>query len=355
MDGAGWHALARALGVGALGGVVAQGLGLPLAWMLGPLLANLAASSRGLDVRVPEGLREALLGVMGLVLGSRVTPQLAERVLDWPLSVALLLAGVLASTAVASAWYRRRGFDPVSAWFAAAPGAMTAMILTGEKCGGDPARIAISQALRVVLVVVLLPPLFWALEAPEAEVVTAPARHPEALWLLLLLPVVIPLGRRLRLPTPALLGPLVVAGLLSGLGVASLTLPGWGMNLMLWVLGSAMGARFRGLQGASLGRYLVDAGVATALALAVLALFAEAIHQSLGVPRDVALLALAPGGIGEMAILAVALDLDPIYVAFHHLVRVVVLMVMAPFWASWLRRRRRSAPVPRDSGPGGGL
>ncbi len=333
------RALARSLAIGALGGAVFQWLGLPLAWMLGPLVANLVVSARGMDVRVPEGLREALLGVLGLVLGSQVTPELASRVVDWPLSMALLLAGVAASTAVAAAWYRRCGFDSVSAWFASAPGAMTAMILMGEKCGGDPQRIAIAQSLRILLVVLWLPPLFWLWEGAPSTAAEdpTPVAH---LWMLLALPLLIPLGRRLRLPTPSLLAPLLFAALLSGLDIASLALSEWGMNLMLWGLGSAIGSRFRGLSGARFGRYLGEAAVATLLALAVLAIFAELIHQLLGVPRDVALLALAPGGIGEMAILAVALEIDPVFVAFHHLLRMIALMLFAPFWARWLLGQR---------------
>lgn len=334
----GGAALSRALLVGALGGLLFQALGLPLAWMLGPLAANVLAAARGLDVRVPEWLREAFLGVLGLVLGSQVTPELARRVLDWPLSVALLLAGVACSTAVAAAWYRRCGFDGVSAWFAAAPGAMTAMILMGDKCGGDPQRIAIAQSLRILLVVMILPPLFWAYEGGAP--MTLPPTPAADLWLVLLLPILLPLGRWLRLPSASLLAPLLAAALLSGSSLASLQLPGLGMNLMLWVLGSAIGARFQGLSGRRFGQALGHAGVATLLALLVLALFAEAIHRTIGVPRDVAFLALAPGGIGEMAILAVALDLDPLFVAFHHLVRMIVLMLVAPFWAGWLARGR---------------
>ncbi|BBI72839.2 hypothetical protein HAALTHF_24670n [Vreelandella aquamarina] len=83
--------------------------------------------------------------------------------------------------------------------------------------------------------------------------------------------------------------------------------------------------------------------MATLLALVVLALFAELIHQTVGVGRDVALLALALGGIGEMAILAVALNIDPVFVAFHHLLRMVTLMIVAPFWARWLMRHHPDA------------
>lgn len=335
------RALAVSLGVGALGGLLFQLLNLPLAWMLGPLVANLLASAKGASVAVPEPLRNVFLAVMGLVLGSQVTPELAHRVLDWPLSAALLLLGVAASTALASAWYRRCGFDPVSAWFGAAPGAMTAMILLGEKCGGDPQRIAVAQSLRIMLVILFLPPLFWAFEGGEGSLGPA-ASSLEHGWMLLTIPLLIPLGRWLRIPSSALLTPLLMAALLSGLDLASLALPQWGMNLMLWVLGSAIGSRFQGMTRRLLGRYLWQSGVATLLALMALAVFAELIHRTVGVGRDVALLALAPGGIGEMAILAVALDIDPVFVAFHHLLRMITLMVFAPFWARWLLSRRRA-------------
>ncbi|MCA1773822.1 MAG: AbrB family transcriptional regulator [Halomonas sp.] len=340
-------ALASSLAIGAVGGFLFELSGLPLAWMLGPMIANLLASSQGVNVAVPEPLRNVFLAVMGLVLGSQVTPQLAHRVVDWPLSAGLLLVGVAASTAVAAAWYRRCGFDPVSAWFGASPGAMTAMIMLGDKCGGDAQRIAVAQSLRIILVILFLPPLFWSFEGGSGAV--GPENTTlEHGWMLLSIPLLLPLGRWLRLPSAALLAPLLAAALLSGFDIASLTLPDWGMNLMLWVLGSAIGSRFKGMTRRLLGRYLWQSGVATLLALAVLAVFAELIHQLLGVGRDVALLALAPGGIGEMAILAVALDIDPVFVAFHHLLRMVTLMLVAPFWARWLLRRQPSSPSSID-------
>lgn len=83
--------------------------------------------------------------------------------------------------------------------------------------------------------------------------------------------------RWLRIPSSALLTPLLMAALLSGLDLASLALPQWGMNLMLWVLGSAIGSRFQGMTRRLLGRYLWQSGVATLLALMALAVFAELI------------------------------------------------------------------------------
>ena len=107
----------KTLFIGALGGMVFQLSGLPLAWMIGPLAANLLASFAGFRVEVPGLLREIALGIMGLMLGSQVTPELATRVVDWPLSLMLLLIGVAVSTSVVTLWYRRCGFDSTSAVF----------------------------------------------------------------------------------------------------------------------------------------------------------------------------------------------------------------------------------------------
>lgn len=332
-------ALGRSLVVGAVGGAVFYSLGLPLAWMLGPLLANLIVSVRGGDPGIPPGLRGFALGVFGLVLGSQVTPQLAQRLSDWPVSAALLLMGVALATAAAAAWYRRCGFDSVSAWFASAPGAMTAMIMLGEQFGGDPRRIAIAQSLRIVLVVLFVPPLFWAFKEDVVRVAGGLDQGFDNVWMLLLLPLLFWLGQRIKIPNTHLLTPMLFAGVLSGLDIASLQLAEWGFNFMLWILGCAIGSSFRGLSLSTLKRYLGEAGVATLLAFVILAMFAELIHQLVGVPRTVALLALAPGGVGEMAIVAIALDIDPVFVAFHHLLRMVALMVFAPFWGRWLMRR----------------
>lgn len=334
--------LFQSLGLGVIGGLLFDLAGLPLPWMLGPLVFNLIASISGARVAVPERLRELCLGALGLVLGAQMTPELASRIVDWPLSGALLLMGVAVSTWACAAWFRRQGFDSTTALFAAAPGAMTAMIMMGESSGGDPRRIAIAQSLRIVLVLLILPPLFWFYEGAMGVVPEDTDNGQfSAVWLLLALPVLIPLGARLRLPTPALMMPLIVSAVLTGFDVARFGMPDWGMNTMLLLLGSAIGSRFRGLTPRVLRRHLKESFVATIITLVIMGLFAEITHWVLGTPRDVALIAMAPGGIGELAILAVALNLDPMFVAFHHLLRVVALMAVAPFLARWIQCRPR--------------
>lgn len=330
--------LGKSLALGLIGGGVFQLSGMPLAWMLGPLVANLLGAMAGLALAVPDRLRSLFIGVLGLTLGARVSPELMSHLSSWWLSGLLLLLGVWVSTLACAAWYRRCGFDATSAWFASVPGVLTAMVIIGERSGGDPQRIAVAQSLRVLLVILILPPLYWLLEggtstADNEKVVIG------GLWLVLLLPVLLPLGKRLRLPNAALLAPLLVAMAFSLGDVARFSPPVWGTDVMQLVLGCAIGARFKGLAPRVLAGLMAQSGVATLIALAVLGVFAELIHQLMGVPRDVAFLALAPGGIGEMALLAVALGLDPIFVAFHHLLRMIVLMLMLPVMVRHFRPR----------------
>ncbi|GHB17136.1 AbrB family transcriptional regulator [Salinicola rhizosphaerae] len=337
------RSIVLSLAIGAIGGVGFSALNLPLAWMLGPLVVNLIAAMRGVQVRIPESFRQFFLGVLGLVLGGQVTPGLFSEIGHWMTSAAVLIVGLAVATTVGSMWYRRCGMTRTSAWFSSAPGAMTAMILMGEKAGGDPRQVAIAQSLRALLVVLTLPPLFvWWAHDPD---LVRSHMAPDGLWLILLLPLIIAVAKRLRLPTPGLLGPMLVAAALGGTGLVQFHPANWAVSIMLWVLGSAIGARFYGLTLSQLRRHIVHAGVATLLTLAVLGVTALAMHWLLGVPLPVALLASAPGGIGEMAILAVTLDIDPLFVTFHHLLRLTGLILVAPYCLAFMEHRFRG----RDS------
>lgn len=330
-------AMLRASGLGLLGGLVFHFAALPLPWMLGPLVANLIGAMAGMRLAMPNRLRELGLGTMGLILGGRVTSELVDRLPDWSISLLLLSAGVTVSTYLVTRWYQRCGLDTAEAFFSASPGGLAAMVMLGERLELDTRGIAISQSLRVVLVLLVLPPLFWLLEGGASATSSVMQTGWQDAWLLLLL-IVAPFGHRLRIPSPALLVPLILGATLSASDIGSLHLPDWMMAVVLVVLGSAIGSRFSGTTVKQLLDYGKYALVATILTLGVLSLFAEAIHQLLGIPRDIALLALAPGGMAEMAVLAVALDMDPLYVTFHHMFRLIALMVLAPLIATRLNK-----------------
>ncbi len=51
-------------------------------------------------------------------------------------------------------------------------------------------------------------------------------------------------------------------------------------------------------------------------------------------------LAFAPGGLAEMSLIAIAINADAAFVATHHVVRIFLIVVLAPLAFRLTRRRR---------------
>ncbi|MDJ0971883.1 MAG: AbrB family transcriptional regulator, partial [Kiloniellales bacterium] len=130
--------VALALLIGSLGGAAAQAADLPLAWMIGAMLATTLAAALGLPVAMWLGLRAIMVAVLGVMLGSAFSPEILDRLLEWALSLACLVvyAGVSGALCL-QAFARLARFDSVTAYFAAMPGGLAEMTLVGGAMGGD--------------------------------------------------------------------------------------------------------------------------------------------------------------------------------------------------------------------------
>ncbi|HSK41850.1 MAG TPA: AbrB family transcriptional regulator, partial [Arenibaculum sp.] len=54
------------------------------------------------------------------------------------------------------------------------------------------------------------------------------------------------------------------------------------------------------------------------------------------------ILAYAPGGLAEMSLIALSLDLDTAFVSTHHMVRIILIVVLAPAAFRLIHRRFRT-------------
>ena len=96
------------------------------------------------------------------------------------------------------------------------------------------------------------------------------------------------------------------------------------------VIGSAMGARFAGVDRRMfLDVFKVSAPV-TAILLLCTAGFSVILTIVVDAPWEAALLSLAPGGLSEMSLIALALDIQPAFVSFHHTARILMIVAFAP-------------------------
>lgn len=348
--------LALGLGLGATGGLVFKALGLPLPWMLGALFFTMAAGVAGVPVRGPARLRPALVAVIGVMLGARFTPDVLGHAAAWAGTLALLVAYLASVAAVVVPWNRHVGrMDWTTAYFAGMPGGLTEMIEIGEANGARVQPIVLAHSLRIALTVAAI--ALWyrlvqgtAAAGPAAAGPAWPSLSgwpslkdwptwDEALLLLAAALAGVALARRLRLPAPAFLGPLILSAGLHLSALSEAVPPAPLVNLAQVLLGTVLGCRFRGVPLRALRAAGGVALGAVVLSLGLAAGFAQAMQALSGVAADQALLALAPGGLTEMGLMALAIGGDVAFVALHHVVRILLIIVAAPPFFAWLRRR----------------
>jgi uncharacterized membrane protein AbrB (regulator of aidB expression) len=94
-------------------------------------------------------------------------------------------------------------------------------------------------------------------------------------------------------------------------------------------MGTSLGARFSAFTGAQLWLAIRLSALNVALALALATAVALALGGPVGEPAPALILAFAPGGISEMSLVALSLQMSIVFVTLHHLLRIVLAVVVA--------------------------
>jgi membrane AbrB-like protein len=105
--------------------------------------------------------------------------------------------------------------------------------------------------------------------------------------------------------------------------------PGWLIDVTQLVIGTTLGARFAGRHPSVL---LIGARatlVSIPIMLLLAAGFAVLLHGPVGERWEAVFLAFAPGGLAEMALIALSLEVSVIFVSAHHVLRIVLAVAIA--------------------------
>ncbi len=334
-----------AIAIGTAGGALFAFLKTPLAWMLGSMVFVTIASVSGTPVRMPYILRQSMVVFIGAMLGSQFTPELIARIDQWAVTVSgLLVYGVFAVGLVLVYLARFGRYDPVTAYFAAAPGGLNDMTLIGRDMGGDDRVIALTHASRILLVVMTIPFLFrifGGYEAPPGMLPRGPGLDlPLQEWLSLAVCVTVGpfIARRLRLPAAFLLGALIMSAAAHIAGWATASPPSLLVTVAQVMLGTGVGCRFAGTHYAEVLRILRTSVGSTLILMSSAVGFGLVLAEMTGLPWYVITLAYAPGGLAEMSLVAFGIGQDVAFVATHHLCRIAMVVLLAPFAFRIIRR-----------------
>jgi membrane AbrB-like protein len=340
--------LSETLGIAVVGGAALGLAGVPAGWLSGSILAVAGASLAGRPMLIPTLLMRAIFILIGISLGAVVTPETLHGMTTYPLSIGVLLLAMTVIS-VSGAGYLRlvHNWGKIDAYLAAAPGGMSQVLALGAELGGDLRAIAIVQSIRVVVIAVGLPAGLSALGlvglAPvRVTGVLSIAVLDELAVLILVSSIVAVIAYRFRFPGGLLFGAMLTSAVLHGSGLIHAVMPWWVANAAMVAMGAITGSRFANTPLRLLLNFISAAFGSFAVAVTIAALFATVLISVLSLRVAEVMIAFAPGSVDAMMLLALALNLDPVYVGAHHLTRIFFVSLMMPLVA---RRTARSLKI----------
>jgi hypothetical protein len=342
--------IALTLSLAAMAGLLARAVDLPLPWMIGPLFAVAGARMAGVRLQPLAGGRHAGQWAIGTALGLYFSPLVVAQLAAYaPLLVGAALAAIAFGAACALLTLRLAGVDAPTAFFASLPGGASEMANLADRWGGAVDRIAAAHALRIMLVVSVVPFALSFAGAQGSDLYTPLARAVD--WQRFPLLVAASLAgvgllRLLRIANAWVLGPLAAVALLTALDVPLSALPGWVVNGGQLLIGCSLGCRFSPEFFRAAPRFMTAAALSAALSILLGVALAVALAALSDVPLATLALATAPGGVAEMCVTAKVLQLGVPLVTACHVLRLAALTLGA---APAYRLFRRLVPIARGA------
>lgn len=319
----------------ALGVAVFHFLALPLPFLFGPMAASLVAALLGAKLSGFGQISVGARAVLGVAIGASVTPALVAQVPHMLASVALVPIYILLIGLVGVPFFQRVcGFDKVTAFYAAMPGGAADMTIFGQEAGANVRQLSLVHATRLLVIMVVAPLMLVHVYGVELN---RPIGQPASDIPLTEMAIMVIAGligwkggERIGLFGAAILGPLVIAMILSLTGVLHFRPPREALLAAQFLIGMSIGVSYVGVTMREL-RDTVTGGAAFVLILAVIAgVMTEIVTLSGLAPPVEGFLAFTPGGQAEMSMLAIITGADLGFVIVHHLTRLLIVIMGAP-------------------------
>jgi uncharacterized protein len=319
--------------VGTTGAALAALAGIPAPFLSGPAVAVTLCGLFGLKLDIPRQVRDACFVLVGISMGTSVTPEIFHAAKSWPLSfVAVVVTVVL--LLYCGYWLLHYVFryDRTTAMLAASPGHLSYIVSLSAETRSDLASISIIQSVRVLALTLSVPLIVEYFDLVSTEI-SAPAAAMNPLVLAVTFACALLLGMlfiRWRFPAALLLGGMVVSVATHITGFTAGVVPPWAIQPTYILIGCLIGLRFYNVSVNELKRAFIAGAVLTIVVVGIAGAIALTISNLTGVPLNAVMIAFAPGGLETMAAMAIMMHADATYVGSHHILRLLFLSFLMP-------------------------
>jgi len=315
--------------------IVADYFNIPLAWMLGPMLVISITALSGIKIKMPKLALSSILIVLGLHIGNYIDQNLINQMTEWVWTSIIMFVYILISILIVSKYLQKfSGYNVKTSIFSAAPGALGPLMILAEHEKSDLSQVATSHLIRLIIIITVIPFFVVNYSTNEALVIEKfnylDQNHFHLLILLIGSISLIFVFDKIGVPAALLSGTLVASGILQISEVASYKLPNESINFCLLILGASVGCRFADKSLKEVASNSFHSLVATIILVTLGLLAAIVATYFVDTNFLTLLLSFSPGGIYEVAVIAIAFDLDPNFVAFHHIIRLLMILFTVP-------------------------
>jgi len=315
-------------------GAAAAEAGVPLAWMIGPMLVATLLAATGWTVAIPRYTRGSGQIVVACAVGLHMTSvALGQVIALFPEMLVIAVGSGLLACAMAPILTRVARADRVTSFFACVPCGPSEMAQLAEQGGGNGPLVGLSQSLRIALVVLIVPNVLMAGADPTALPPASDdlfAFEPLVGVTLVLAVGVAFLCQRIGVVSPFFLGPLALASVIAATGSVELPFPRALIYVGQLLVGLSLGLSFTRELLRLAPRFILCSVAITLTMIVLCSLLAWAIAAIDGFPLSTMILAAAPGSVTEMSLTAEALGLGVAMVTAFHVVRLFIILPLSP-------------------------
>lgn len=331
---------------GLIGGILFYTVHLPLPWILGPAFAIMVFNGfRPQQAEWPRLFSDVGVLIVAFLLGQTITLGAVVNMSDdlpWMIIAASLWMLVCLYIGVVFAKMAR--IDNASGILGCVPGGLMQMVLiAGDIKGANQGTVAIIQTARLVIVLYTVPFLAVLFSSPgAAEILTvnqgltvdSSVSTWPSIYGYLALPLVVLsawLARRFRMPGGEFIGPVLFVSALTIAGCDWPSVPNPLLAAAQLMIGIYIGIRVQPRIFITHKRLGPLAIVTSTLLVSITAVISWILSKLTEDSIVTWFLALAPGGLTEVAITAIVLNADVAKVTAFQIFRLFFILLLAPF------------------------
>lgn len=288
--------------------------------------------------KLSRWVRLVFMSIIGAMIGSRFSPELLTLLPNFWISGLALIPFILLAHAGNYAIMRGIGrYEKLDAYFAALPGGIIDSAALAEEAGADLRIVTAQHFIRIIIVVTSVPLLFLFIQGNAVgslggeTLATTDYRLSDIALLIAIALIGLFIGQLTKLPVSHMLGPLLLALALSLGGVVEINIPPWMGHAAQYMVGTALGSQFSGISRKLLMRGLGMGLLAGVYMLLLAAMFATFTVQFVPADFGAMFISFTAGGLAEMSLIALSLNFNPVVVALHHLVRILLTVFIGNF------------------------